>query len=136
MTRLESSSASELPVVYLNGKRSNQISVYDRAFQYGDGLFETIAIVNGKPALLDLHLQRLKTGLERLAFPPVSIDLLAAQIRDQAGAFESAALKLVITRGESQRGYLPDTKANINILLAFSKKKSPRRHHCCIVVLL
>lgn len=38
----------------------------NRAFQYGDGLFETIRIISGKAILLDRHFQRLNNGLNRL----------------------------------------------------------------------
>jgi 4-amino-4-deoxychorismate lyase len=123
MTRLESSSAQGLPVVYINGQCTDQISIYDRAFQYGDGLFETIAVLNGKPALLELHLQRLKSGLSRLAFADFSFEPLLEDIQEKSLAFASATLKLVITRGESQRGYLPSSTPDLNIVLAFSEIK-------------
>ena len=32
----------------------------NRGFRYGDGFFETVAIINGVPRLLDRHLIRLK----------------------------------------------------------------------------
>lgn len=124
MTRLESGSAIELPVVYINGLRTDKISVYDRAFQYGDGLFETFAVINGKPALLDLHLQRLKSGLSRIGFPEFPTQPLIDDLKDKSKLFDSAVLKLVITRGESQRGYLPPATSQINTLLAFSEKNN------------
>ena len=42
------------------------ISVFDRGFLYGDGVFETLRIYNGKPFLLDRHLGRLSHGLGSL----------------------------------------------------------------------
>ena len=40
----------------LNGQPATAISLQDRGLAYGDGLFETILIRNGKPLLLDEHL--------------------------------------------------------------------------------
>ena len=42
----------------------------DRGLHYGDGLFETIACLDGQPRLLDRHLERLAAGCERLGLPP------------------------------------------------------------------
>ena len=42
------------------------LSLSNRAFRYGDALFETILISNGVPANLPLHLERLARGMELL----------------------------------------------------------------------
>jgi branched-chain amino acid aminotransferase len=42
----------------------------NRAFRYGDGLFETILIRDGKPVGLQLHVQRLVEGMEILGLDP------------------------------------------------------------------
>ncbi|MFZ2449977.1 MAG: aminodeoxychorismate lyase [Methylovulum miyakonense] len=94
----------------VNGKATTTLDVADRGFQYGDGLFETIEISNQQPVFLDLHLQRLQTGCQRLHLPPPDIKLLVSEI----GVFckrvpkaEQAVLKLIITRGKGGRGYRP-----------------------------
>jgi branched-subunit amino acid aminotransferase/4-amino-4-deoxychorismate lyase len=43
-----------------------KITYSNRGFRYGDGLFETIACINGKPRLLEAHLQRMKRGVKAL----------------------------------------------------------------------
>jgi len=43
-----------------------KISITDRAFNYGDGLFETIIIRNQKLSYLDLHFDRLTRAMETL----------------------------------------------------------------------
>ena len=47
-------------------KLLGNIPDWDRAQQFGDGLFETIKIQDGHPVALDLHLKRCNEGLSRL----------------------------------------------------------------------
>jgi branched-chain amino acid aminotransferase len=48
----------------------------NRAFRYADGLFETIRIINGKPAFVKNHVQRIKEGLKflHISAPAILID--------------------------------------------------------------
>jgi branched-subunit amino acid aminotransferase/4-amino-4-deoxychorismate lyase len=48
------------------------LDVSNRAFQYGDGLFESIRIVNGKPCFLKNHIKRLFEGMSLLKLDPPS----------------------------------------------------------------
>ncbi len=79
----------------------------DRGFAYGDGLFETIAVRNGRPRLLERHLERLRLGADRLALvlpPRERLEAFLTGMLEQAGAGR-AVLKLVATRGDGERGY-------------------------------
>ena len=53
--------------IYLNGKfvsrSSAQISIMDRGFLFGDGVYELIPVYNNKIFLLHKHLNRLKNSL-------------------------------------------------------------------------
>ncbi len=40
----------------------------NKAYRYGDGLFETIKVVSGKPALLNYHINRLNQGISLLQY--------------------------------------------------------------------
>lgn len=84
------------------------VSPRDRVFLYGDGLFETIVVADGRPLWLDLHLQRLRDGALRLRIPFSKSELLAfldEQLKN-AGA-SSYVLRLTLSRGQSERGYAP-----------------------------
>ncbi len=52
--------------VYKTGKLL--ISPDNRSFRYGDGFFETMKMINGKIQLLDYHMERLFTSLDKLQF--------------------------------------------------------------------
>lgn len=94
--------------IFVNGQaQSPTISVLDRGLQYGDGLFETMAVLNGKAEFLHLHLERLQQGCQRLGFPPLAISALIQEIELFLAGTSRAVLKLLLTRGVGGRGYLP-----------------------------
>lgn len=53
-------------LVYVNKeflqKAKAQVSINDRGFRYGDGIFETVAVYSGVMYQWKLHLDRLKAG--------------------------------------------------------------------------
>ena len=79
----------------------------DRGLALADGLFETILIQNGKPQLLEAHLQRWRQAAARLgmAAPPEADRLqpLLAEAIERSGSSD-AALRLNWSRGNAGRG--------------------------------
>ena len=68
----------------INGESGNSVSVQDRGFQYGDGLFETLAVVNGTPLLWDRHMRRLFHGAARLGIEaPADVQLYREEITEE-----------------------------------------------------
>ena len=92
-------------MMLVNGECKEYIEISDRGFQYGDGLFETIAVTNGRPVLLDLHLNRLNAGCRRLYIPFPGDELLALEAQKLSRHSSKAVLKLILTRGSGGRGY-------------------------------
>lgn len=77
----------------------------ERACQFGDGLFETVAVVAGGPCLWAAHLARLLAGCRRLALPAPDVALLEQEVFDLCRGQDRAVLKLFWTAGRSARGY-------------------------------
>ncbi len=96
--------------ILVNGQAGGTIDPLDRGLHYGDGLFETIAIIGGGPRFLDWHLERLAAGAHRLGFPEIDRGALSAEIAAAVDA-PQAVVKLILTRGPGLRGYRPPRSA-------------------------
>lgn len=92
--------------VLVNGRAGEAVDPLDRGLLYGDGLFETIAIVGGNPRFLDWHFERLAGGARALGFPAPDLDALRADIASIATE-PQCVVKIVLTRGAGDRGYRP-----------------------------
>ena len=73
--------------------------------QFGDGLFETIAVTNNRPCLWDYHVQRLQSGCDRLRIAVPDAGQLEQEVRQLIDRRQQAVLKITVTRGVSERGY-------------------------------
>ncbi|CAM3155926.1 aminodeoxychorismate lyase [Pseudomonas floridensis] len=97
-------------ISWIDGCLADAVSLKDRGLAYGDGVFETVAVRAGRPLLFERHLQRLETGCQRLAIP-VDVALVRTEMTRFAAQLGEGVMKLILTRGDSQRGYgpAPDT---------------------------
>jgi 4-amino-4-deoxychorismate lyase len=90
----------------IDGVAADGVSALDRGLHYGDGVFETIACLHGRPRFLSLHLERLALGCRALGISPPASARLRAEIERLAAAQERAIVKLIVTRGPAiGRGY-------------------------------
>lgn len=89
----------------LNGQSADSIDLLDRGLHYGDGLFETIAVINEQPLCLDKHLQRLLSGCTRLKFDFNDAEILKSEIISICKNIDQAVLKITLTTGIGGRGY-------------------------------
>lgn len=84
------------------------ISIFDRGFLYGDGLFETMRIYSGRPFRWGRHLARLQQGADFLGIKiPFSSDKLRDYARQliQRNSLAEGILRLTVTRGAGAPGY-------------------------------
>ena len=91
--------------VLIDGVEADGIWLKERAFQFGDGLFETVAIIDGEPCLWDAHMARLRLGCLRLHLPFPDFSRLAEEGRRLCAGYSRAVLKIFWTAGRSERGY-------------------------------
>ncbi len=91
----------------VNGEISEHAHVTDRGLNYGDGRFETIAVLKGRPRWWQDHINRLSTGCERLALkvPPQAV--LLRELQTVAAGQHRCVVKIVLTRAVAGRGYHP-----------------------------
>ena len=101
-------------IVFLNGEfvleEQATVSVFDRAFLYGDGLFETMRVVNGKPFRWWDHMERLRKGGDflgiKIPFACKTLEKSAAELIAQ-NKMPDALMRITVSRGIGPRGYSP-----------------------------
>ena len=96
--------------VIVNGRVTDRgfVSIDDRGFTLGDGLFETIPLYRGEPFRLDYHMERLVAGAEiiklRLPINEPAARRAIAELAKRNGVGRGVA-RLTVTRGAGSRGY-------------------------------
>jgi D-alanine transaminase len=101
---------SQSPVVYLNGEflplEQAKVSVLDRGFLFGDGVYEVIPVYGGKLFRLEHHLERLNSSLQKIRISlPFTVEewtsILKKIITSNEG--EDQSVYLQITRGSAPK---------------------------------
>ena len=100
---------------------------WSRAAQFGDGVFETMAIKDGRCQALSLHVNRLSVGLIALHMPSPANDLndlLLSYIEKmvQVSALPNGVLKIIVSRANSARGYGFDSSLKPVVMAFYSPK--------------
>lgn len=104
------------------------ISIFDRAFLFGDGIYEVSAVIGRRMIDNDLHMDRLERSLRELDMPlPMPRDEIVAMQKEliARNALEEGIVYLQITRGSEDRNF--DYSANLKPnLVAFTQVKRLR----------
>lgn len=111
-------------VVFLNGQLVPEakavVPVNDRGFMYGDGLFETMRVFNGKPFRMAQHLERMVRGANylkiQLPFTPKELQQFAGQLIEK-NKMPDAVLRVTLTRGPGARGYSPKNTGTPTVVM-------------------
>ena len=88
-----------------------QARITDLGITRGDGVFETIAVIDGHPQALEAHLERLAHSAALLQLPRPAVDVWRAAVRagiddyrSRNGGDEELYAKLILTRGVEGTG--------------------------------
>jgi D-alanine transaminase len=100
-------------IVYVNGaylpEEEAKVSVFDRAFLFGDAVYEVTAVVGGRLVDFAGHLERLDRSLSEIALkPPLSHAELRAMHEELVArnGVHEGGVYLQITRGVADRDFL------------------------------
>lgn len=115
-------------IIYVNGEllpdEEAKISVFDRGFLYGDGLFETIRLYSGMPFLLEEHLKRLCEGASFLKFrecPKITELREAVRLVVEVNpSYRDGVIRLTLTRGRGGRGLSLKVDSKPSFIIAVS----------------
>jgi branched-chain amino acid aminotransferase group I len=112
--------ASEMQV-WLNGEMIERdratVSVLDRGFLYGDGLFETVRAYAGTPFQPAEHLARLQASGSVLGIPvPDGLDKVIAQLI-RANGLGDAYVRVTVSRGPHTGALAPDDPPTPTVLV-------------------
>lgn len=118
------------PEVYLNGSwlkpEKAQISVFDRGFMLGDGIYEVSPFYKGKAFKLREHLQRLQYCLDEISliFNAFSLEKTIYEAIERAKlSTEDCAVYMQVTRGVAPRThYYPEDATPTVLLYAYPVK--------------
>ena len=96
------------------------VSVDDRGFQYGDGVFETMRVYGGTMFALDAHMDRLERSCDALALDH-GLDRrdLATRVHETLAAndLQDAYAKLSITRGSQPGTVTPQPEVDPTVVV-------------------
>lgn len=111
-------------LVYLNGWigsfEDSFISVNDRGYNFGDGIYEVIRVYNGVPFAVADHLERLENsaaGIEmNLPWSRTQLAMFTEDLLVQSSIRE-AMIYIQISRGTAHRNHLFDPQIKPNLLI-------------------
>jgi 4-amino-4-deoxychorismate lyase len=105
--------------ILINGRAEERLDARDRGLHYGDGLYETLAIIDGRPRFLDWHFERLAQGATCLGIPLADFGQLRAEIAAVCPE-PRGVVKVLVTRGVGPRGFRPPSHPEPTRIVAAS----------------
>ncbi|MGP4105773.1 D-amino-acid transaminase [Virgibacillus sp. L01] len=85
--------------------RENVVDIEDRGYQFGDGIYEVIGVYDGKPLMLDEHMERLERSAKEIKLNMGLIDDLKTKLEELVSAnnLEEGIIYMQVSRGAAAR---------------------------------
>lgn len=124
-------------LVWINGSLVGEDEAYvsfrDHGLVVGDGVFETVKVVDGRPFALTRHLARLRRSALGLGLPAPDLDavrdgawrVVEGAGDDGPGAGEIGRLRITVTGGRGPLGSGRYDDAALNVVIALATQAAP-----------
>ncbi len=119
-------------IAFVNGKWSPlsaaTVSIEDRGFQFGDGVYEVIRTYDKNPFRIEAHLARLKISADAVGINiPYSFSEMGKIIRSgcRKAEFSVTQVYIQITRGMAPRNHRFPKRVKPTVVITFRKCKTP-----------
>jgi branched-subunit amino acid aminotransferase/4-amino-4-deoxychorismate lyase len=109
-------------------EKQGRISINERGFLFGDGIFETCKIFAGRIYNFDQHQNRIKAGLKALKFsaPIANLEENCLKLITK-NKIKNGILRISISRGIGSLGYLPTYESEALIIIqTFDERPRPK----------
>ena len=114
--------------LYINGNLTDHavVSVDERGFRFGDGIFETIPVFGSAPYLWDYHMERLEAGLAALHIQSPLDNLIKQSVHlIKTNTIIDGAVRIYISRGIGSQGYLPSSATFAPTIIIQTMERAP-----------
>jgi len=114
---------SDAPAIWIDGREAATLPLPDRGLEFGDGLFETLLVIDGRIPLREFHIARLQSGLATLQFPALH-ERVARYLDEALARLDSNlnyTLRITVTRGSGPRGYAPPIAPQARVIITATR---------------
>jgi 4-amino-4-deoxychorismate lyase len=108
-----------------NGAPVDDAQAQSRGLHYGDGVFRTLLVANGRIVDWALHWAKLCADCAALNLQPPQLDTLLAELTRLAAGQTWASAKILVIRRWQRRGYAPTTDASDRLVVVTAEAGGP-----------
>jgi len=116
-------------LAYVNGEimpiEKAVVPIEDRGYQFGDGVYEFVASYEGRPFMLEEHLDRLERSMRELSFEPISRADIGKAVLDlfTLSGYPRAGLYIQISRGVAPRDFAINPDMTLQLIMTIRAVK-------------